>query len=109
MGATMAGSPGAAIGASQTTVALAGDRLPPPSATTRPDTLMSSGHKAGVAHSASAILSDTANFLAIRIFRLGRFQRESQALKGHGSSRAVSCCHYVGFSHLGTSRLNRSA
>ena len=29
------------------TVELAGDRLPPPSATTRPDTLISSDHKAG--------------------------------------------------------------
>src|ERR1022692_1649814 len=68
MGATMAGSPGAAaIGASQTTVALAGDRLPPASATTRPDTLMSCDHKAGVAHSANATLNDSANFLAVGI------------------------------------------
>src|SRR5664280_2526230 len=66
----MAVAPGAvAIGASQTTVALAGDKVAPPSATTRPDTLMSSDHKAGVAHSANATLNDSANFLATGIVR----------------------------------------
>src|ERR1022692_4410793 len=67
IGATMAGSPGVApIGDSQTTVALAGDRLPPPSATMRPDTLRSCDHKAGVAHSAKATVNESANFPAIR-------------------------------------------
>src|ERR1022692_1915741 len=67
IGGTMGEAPGAAaIGANQTTVALAGDKVAPPSATTRPDTPMSSDHKPGVAHS-NATLNDSANFPAIRI------------------------------------------